>query len=142
MRIGELADALGLNAKTIRYYEAIDVLPPPERTTSGYRDYGAEDLERLRFVRTAQRLGLTLDEIREVIAFRDRGERPCGHVQGILRRQVAELGRRIDEMQRLRDELRRLDQDAERIRPTPGTYCGLIEHVANGLGQAAAESGQ
>ena len=130
IRIGELADALSLNTKTIRYYESIDVLPAPERTASGYRDYGAEDVERLSFVRTAQRLGLTLDEIREVIAFRDRGERPCGHVQAILRRQVVELGRRIEEMQQLREELSRLDEDAERIRQTPGTYCGLIEHVA------------
>lgn len=67
MQIGELAGELGLNTRTIRYYEGIGLLPEPERTGGNYRAYGREDLERLRFIRAAQRLGLTLDEIREVL---------------------------------------------------------------------------
>jgi MerR family transcriptional regulator, copper efflux regulator len=64
MRIGELAAASGVSAKTIRYYEDIAVLDPPARTPSGYRDYTPEATERLAFIRSAQAVGLTLGEIR------------------------------------------------------------------------------
>ena len=129
MRIGELADTIGLNPKTIRYYESIGLLPEPERTPSGYRNYKGADAERLVFIKTAQRLGLTLDEIAEIIAFRERGEQPCRHVRELLHRQVAELDQRIREMRRLRDELGRLEAEAEELGEPEGTYCGLIEHV-------------
>src|SRR3546814_457103 len=81
MRIGELAARLAINTKTIRYYEGIGLLPPPDRTASGYRAYDEDDVERLTFIKTAQRLGITLDEIREILAFRERGERPCEYVR-------------------------------------------------------------
>ena len=115
VRIGELANSLDLNPRTIRYYESIGLLPEPDRTPSGYRAYGRDDVERLIFIKTAQRLGLTLAEIAEIIAFRDRGQRPCGHVMALLRRQVAELDRRIEEMGRLRDELTRLESEAQGV---------------------------
>jgi DNA-binding transcriptional MerR regulator len=129
VRIGELADRLGINARTIRYYERIGLLPDPERTSSGYRSYQDTDAERLRFIKTAQRLGLTLDEIREIIAFRDRGEPPCNYVAELLRRQVRDLGQRIAEMRALRSELQRLEARAEAADGVNGEYCGLIEHV-------------
>lgn len=129
MRIGELADQLGLNTKTIRYYESIGLLPDPERTPSGYRDYDDGAGERLRFIRTAQRLGITLDEIREILAFRDRGDQPCGYVREVLRRQVDEIDERIAELRQLRRELVTLDDIADQL-PDPGPgQCRLIEHV-------------
>ncbi len=64
MKIGELAKETGLTAKTIRFYEGIQLLDDPGRTESGYRQYGAEDVERLEFIKKAKRLGLSLDEIR------------------------------------------------------------------------------
>ena len=67
MRIGELADRLGVTTKSIRFYESIGLLPDPARTASGYRDYAEADAERLTFIKTAQRLGLSLDEIREIM---------------------------------------------------------------------------
>ena len=74
MRIGELAGRLGVNPKTIRYYESIGLLPDPGRTPSGYRVYDEDAVDRLRFIRTAQRLGVTLDEVKEILGFRERGE--------------------------------------------------------------------
>ncbi|MGH3981421.1 MAG: MerR family transcriptional regulator [Pseudonocardiaceae bacterium] len=74
MRIGQLAAQTGVSTKTIRYYEDIGVLHAPPRAPSGYRDYSDDAAPRLRFVRAAQSVGLTLGEIREVLAFRDRGE--------------------------------------------------------------------
>ena len=129
MKIGELAEAVGVTTKTIRFYESFGLLPEPPRTASGYRSYEDADVERLRFIRTAQRLGLSLDEIREIIAFRDRGERPCGYVAGVLDRQVRGLDRRIEEMRQLRNELRQLQSKAAREPNAEGAYCGVIEHT-------------
>jgi DNA-binding transcriptional MerR regulator len=60
MRIGELADAAGVNTKTVRYYESIDLMPEPDRTPAGYRNYSPDAFERLRFIRDSQSTGLTL----------------------------------------------------------------------------------
>lgn len=129
MLIGELADAVGVNPKTVRYYESIGLLPEPARTTAGYRDYGPEDVDRLAFVRRAVELDLQLDEVAEVLALRDRGERPCDYVLEVARRRINELEERIRSMQHARDELADLIEHT----PTPETatdacYCQLIEH--------------
>ena len=129
MRIGELADRIGVSTKSVRFYESIGLMPDPARTPSGYRDYADEDAGRLTFIKTAQRLGLSLDEIREIIAFRDRGQQPCDYVAGVLRRQAADLDRRIGEMRALRDELTALEARAARRRDGAASYCGIIEHV-------------
>lgn len=128
MRIGELADLVGINPKTIRYYESIGLLPAPERRPSGYRDYTPEDVERLGFVRTAQRLNLSLSEIAEILRFRERDERPCEYVLGVLDRQVADLDRRMAEMAELRRELIWLKSKADELPRDEGCYCAVIEH--------------
>lgn len=130
MRIGEVADAVGVNPKTVRYYEDIGLLPQPERTPSGYRDYTDEDRSRLVFVKTAQRLGLSLAEVGEILAFRERGERPCTYVLGVLDRQVADVDRRIAELETLRAELAALKAQADRLPRTDACYCSVIEHAA------------
>lgn len=127
MRIGELAKAVGVNPKTIRYYESIGLLPEPDRSGSGYRQYAEEDVERLLFIRRAQRLDLGLAEVAEILQLRDRGERPCGYVLEAARSRLCELDRRIGEMQRARRELQALLADTDRL-PDTGGYCGLIEH--------------
>ncbi|MDQ4134051.1 MAG: heavy metal-responsive transcriptional regulator [Actinomycetota bacterium] len=129
MRIGELARRVGVTTKTIRFYESIGLLPHPPRTTSGYRDYADEDAERLTFIKTAQRLGLTLDEIGEIISFRDRGQPPCAYVAQVLQQQVADLDHRIQEMRRLREELKELAAKAAVTRDDGSTYCSVIQHV-------------
>ena len=83
----------------MRYYERIGVLPAPSRSTSGYRDYRPDALDRLGFIRASQAVGLSLGEIRQVVALRDRGETPCDHVYQLLQRRTAELDERIDELQ-------------------------------------------
>lgn len=131
MRIGELATTVGVTTKTIRFYESIGLLPEPTRTPSGYRAYGDSDAERITFVKTAKRLGLSLDEISEIIGFRDRGEQPCGYVAALLGRQVRQLDGRIREMRALRDELKILEASANAVDDGDGgTYCAVIEHNA------------
>lgn len=129
MRIGELADRLGINPKTIRYYEGIGLLRDPERTAAGYRVYEEADVERVTFIKTAQRLGITLDEIREILAFRESGEQPCGFVREVLRREVAEMNQRIADLTTLRDELVVLDRLADELPDSGRGACRLIDHV-------------
>jgi len=130
MRIGELADQLGINTKTIRFYESTGLMPEPRRTSSGYRDYSGVDADRLTFIKAAQRLGMSLDEIREILAFRERGEPPCGYVRWVLGRQVAEIDERIGELVRLREQLVALEmRSAQLPAADPACYCGIIEHA-------------
>jgi MerR family transcriptional regulator, copper efflux regulator len=129
MRIGELAEQAGISTKAIRYYEQIGILTPPARTPSGYRSYDPSALGRLGFVRAAQAVGLTLGEIRQIIAFRDNGQAPCAHVTGLLQRRTAELDARIAELQQLRGELRQLAQRAATLDPEqcpPERVCHII----------------
>jgi DNA-binding transcriptional MerR regulator len=130
MKIGELAAQVGVNPKTVRYYESIGVLPEPDRTPSGYRDYDATYAGRLTFIRTAQRLGITLDEVKEILAFRERGEVPCAYVRGVLDAQVTSIDRRIAELEELRGQLVELAAVADTLSPAEaGITCQLIEHV-------------
>lgn len=130
MKIGELAARTGISPKTIRYYEDIGLLPAPPRTRSGYRDYGEDAAARLGFVRAAASVGLTLGEIREVLAFRDRGEPPCAHVRQLIERHAADLSERITALTVMRADLQRL---ARRARARSGAatsdaaFCHIIE---------------
>ncbi len=129
MLIGELATATGVPTKTIRYYETIGLLDPPHRTASGYRNYDANAADRLAFIRAAQASGLTLGEIRSIVALRDRGVTPCGHVLQLLTARAAELDRRIAELRRLRGELHRLVERGQHLDPAdcdPRRVCHLL----------------
>ncbi len=108
MKISELSARTGIPAKTIRFYESRGVLPPPKRLPNGYRIYDESDVERLRFVAGARRLGLSLDDIQEILALRDRGEAPCRTVLTLLEEKANEVQERIRELQQLEAELRRL----------------------------------
>src|SRR5712692_2592094 len=81
LTIGKLAKQVGVNVQTVRYYERRKLLPPTSRMPSGYRLYGAEALRRLRFIRNAQALGFTLQEIAELLNLRVTSTARCGDVQ-------------------------------------------------------------
>jgi DNA-binding transcriptional MerR regulator len=129
MRIGELASRSGTSTKTIRYYESVGLVPAPDRSPSGYRQYDESALARLTFIRAAQAVGLSLGEIRSILALRDEGETPCGYVVDLLRSRTAELDRRIAELRSLRGELVRLVEQAEHLDPAdcePSAICHVI----------------
>lgn len=96
--IGTLAKQAGVPIKTIRYYEDVGLLPKPARTSSGYRLYAPDSADRLRFIKKAQNLGLRLDEIKEILELADRGRCPCGHVQSVLKKRLAELRQKIADL--------------------------------------------
>ena len=133
MKIGEIAKATGLTTKTIRYYELNRLLEEPERTESGYRIYGPEDVERLEFVKKAKRLGLSLEEIRDVLQLHAQRQAPCVHVLALLDRKLDQLNDIMREMDEFRQELMRLRVESQvRLEQLPddARICGIIERAS------------
>ena len=110
LQIGELSKRTGVPSKTIRYYEEIGLLPAPQRAENGYRIYTEADVERLQFIRRSRALDFALDEIAEILAFRERGEPPCSYVMDLICQQIDEIEGRIRDMERIRDELKALHE--------------------------------
>ncbi len=133
MRIGELAAHLQLNPKTIRYSEEIGLLPRADRNESGYRLYSDRDVEQLGFIRRAKALGLTLDEIRDILSVQQEGLPPCDQVLDLIDLKISAIDQRMAELATFRAELATLratwtDED-ERFRrsATPACICPIIE---------------
>jgi DNA-binding transcriptional MerR regulator len=98
------ADA-GVSPDTLRYYERVGLLAPPERSASGYRMYDGSTADRVRLIKGAQGLGLRLDSIRELLAMLDRGACPCGHTRELAVQHVTEIDTEILRLTALRHDL-------------------------------------
>ncbi len=133
LRIGDLSDQTGVNAKTIRFYETAGVLPAPVRSGNGYRLYGRDVVDLLRFIKQARGLDLTLAEIKELVAIRRRGEAPCPHVYQLLKEKAEDLGRRLKAVSALRRELRRSARLARPQALKASAVCPHIEAGASGV---------
>jgi DNA-binding transcriptional MerR regulator len=129
LHIGELAATLGLNPKTIRYYEDIGLLPAPQRTPAGYRLYDAGDRERLTFILKARAIGLTLDEIGDVLDLRRGGQRPCVHVVRVIDDKIAGIDQQLRALKEVRAELVEVRREAGDVAAGDGAVCGIIEHI-------------
>ena len=106
LKIGEVARQAGVTAKAIRFYERKRVLPPAKRAANRYRLYDDDALGMLYFVKQATGLGLTLAEIKEIIAIRRGGRPPCAHVHRLLRDKAAELDRKLEDLLELQHRIR------------------------------------
>ena len=102
MTIGQLAKTVDVPTSTLRYYERTGLLNPTARTDGNYRIYGPEALERLRFIRAAQGVGFTLEDVSELLQFRDDDADPCGEVQEIIGERLLQLDERITDLRHLR----------------------------------------
>ncbi len=127
MQIGELATKLGLNTKTIRYYEKIGLLPPPERSKSGYRLYDLSDLERLQFILKAKTVGLQLAEIAKILSLRDDNQNPCEQVLSIVKQKITEIDEQLCALQELQKDLLKLRNEAKKTMRHQGNICSIIE---------------
>jgi DNA-binding transcriptional MerR regulator len=142
LKIGELARQTGLSIKTIRYYEQRGLLEQPPRTEAGYRLYGPEEVARLRFVQRAKLLGLTLEEIRELVGLAARcneGE-IVPHLEEVLRAKLVETERKMAELSAFRQNLLYYRERAENLKDRVPTdlycddesFCGCLEAVTEG----------
>lgn len=117
MKISEVAALTNTSTKTLRFYENSGLLPPPARTASGYRNYGPEIVDRLRFIHRGQAAGLALQEVRQILAIHDRGEAPCAHVRQLLSTRIDEVRAQIAELIALEGHLQTLLDHVHMARP-------------------------
>ena len=127
LRIGELAKELGLNPKTIRYYEDLGLLPKAQRSEAGYRLYDETDRQRLTFVRKARAIGLSLDEIQELLDLRGHGKQPCEHLSELATQKIADIDNQLQALQAFREELVLLEAEAASGICGDGEICAVIE---------------
>jgi len=126
--IGSVAKESGVPIKTIRYYEELGLLKTSGRTEGGFRIFSPDVLVRLNFIKRAQRLGLSLAEIKDFLDIHDQGELPCEHVQIKLEDKISEIEQQIQQLQILKLELKGLLSGWENIPKNPEeTICPIIE---------------
>lgn len=106
MRISDLSKATGCHLETIRYYERIGLLPPPERSAVGYRAYAQPDVERLQFIVRSRSLGFTLDDVRSLIALASSTEMSCEDVDLVARSHLGQIEAKQRELAALAGELK------------------------------------
>lgn len=116
LTVGRFADAAGVNAGTIRFYERSGLLRTAERTNAGYRVYDSADLDRVRFIQRAKYLGFTLDEIAKLLALND--ERISPTIRAAAEQRLVEVEDKLGDMVRMRDALRSLIQSCQSDVPT------------------------
>lgn len=134
MQIGELARRADVAVDTVRYYERRGLLSPPARRPSGYRVYGDDDVERLRFIRRGKALGFSLDEVSELLRLANASDADRGPVKDLARRRLAEVDAQIIALQDLRTTLAGLVDACSGHGPIAG--CPIVERV---LGDAQAD---
>ena len=127
LKIGDVSKRSGVGIEALRFYEKSGLLDKPSRTYSGYRVYGEDVLERLAFIKQAQALGFSLEEIRRIVEDARKGQSPCEEVREIVRRRMEELDERLRELQRHRKELKATLEEWDKVGRAPGHICGLIE---------------
>ena len=127
LKIGEVSKRSGVSIEALRFYEKGGLLDRPSRTMSGYRVYGEDVLERIEFIKRAQALGFSLDEIRQIVDDARRGQSPCDEVREIVSRRMEELDERLRELHRYRKELKHTLDEWDKVGRAPGHVCGLIE---------------
>lgn len=127
LKIGEVAKQSGIGIEALRFYERTGLLGRPGRTESGYRVYEAAVLNRLDFIKRAQVLGFSLNEIKQIIADKQAGKSPCLEVREIVRHRLKELDERLKELRRYRKELGGALIKWDETGELDGHICGLIE---------------
>jgi len=128
MRIGEVADRAGVNIQTMRYYERRRLVLPVRRRASGYREYHPDTPARVRFIKRAQDLGFSLQEVGELLGLRDRPSADAAHVRRVVRAKVADIDQRVQRLARMRGALVEMLDACERECATrPFTRCAIVE---------------
>lgn len=111
LKIGELAKQTGLAVGTLRYYSDLGLLLPSRIGDNGYRYYSKDAGSQVQFIKKAQALGFTLEEIKQILDVRDRGEKPCSLVQGLLNDKIEQLELQIKRMTLFKGELEQYRND-------------------------------
>ena len=134
LTVGEAAQTLGINPQTLYYYERIGLIPPPQRTSAGYRLFSAPDMARLSFITRVKALGLSLEEIKEILVLQAGQALTCEAMHDRLMAKVQQLNSQIQQLQALRDELLPLIEQCQTnlSQSTPATDCVVVQEISHG----------
>lgn len=127
--IGGVAQRSGVSRKALRLYEQAGILPAARRTAAGYRVFAPDTLDIVSFIRQAQRLGFTLEQIKDIVAIKRNGRCPCPHVRDLVQRKVDDLDQRLSDLQIVRDGLRAMLKGWRRGKRMPAAVCPHIESI-------------
>jgi len=127
LRVGEVARRAHVRPDTVRFYEEAGLLEPADRSHAGYRRFPEEAVERIRFIKRAQVLGFTLEEIAELLKLRLRSGDACGPAQTVAEAKIAEIDGKIASLRRLRRGLTRFVTACRRGSPTGD--CPLLDSL-------------
>ncbi len=104
--ISQLAKAAGIPVTTVRYYERIGLVEPEDRSHGNYRLYGNDSLNKLKFIRAAQAIGFTLEDVKSLLTDEDGDTPTCGSVQGLIEARLADIEERLKDMRHVRKVLK------------------------------------
>lgn len=128
MRIGELARRADCLVQTVRFYEVEGLLPAPARSEGNFRLYDDEHLERLLFIRRCRAKDMTLDEIRQMLGFRDHPELECGQVNELVEAHIEQVRAKIRDLEELQRQLLELRRSCDAVRIARD--CGILQSLA------------
>lgn len=127
LRTGELAEEAGVNVETLRFYERKGLLPEPPRRASGYREYPADTVRRIRFIQRAKELGFTLQEIKGLLELRVAPETTCAQVRDRAAEKVADVKRKISDLKVIERALNKLLNTCSGSGPVDD--CPILKHL-------------
>lgn len=131
--VGHVARLTGVKPDTLRFYERSGLMPKTERTPGGYRAYGPEALARLQFIRKAQALGFTLDQVKRILRLRQAGNPPCDYVIRLAEERLKQTDQHLQQLTKFRDALGRYVRHCKRtVNPdacAATQFCNLIEQI-------------
>ncbi|HJZ76849.1 MAG TPA: MerR family transcriptional regulator [Vicinamibacterales bacterium] len=133
MRIGTAAEQAGVNIQTLRYYERRGLLPRPPRRDSGYREFPDEAVGVVRFIKHAQDLGFTLDEVEELLKLRNERRRDRARIRAVAERRVRQIEQKISQLRAMKKALERL---IHRCHEGSTLECPIIEALDGARGGA------
>jgi len=107
-KVGDIAEKVGVNVETLRYYEKIKIMPKPKRMESRYRIYDELDLKRLLFIKRAKELGFTLKEIKELLNLKIESTATCGDVKHLAEHKLTDIEERIKDLKNIKNVLIKL----------------------------------
>jgi DNA-binding transcriptional MerR regulator len=133
LRIGQVSALSDLPVKTIRFYEERGLIQAADRTSGGFRLFAPAVLTRLSFIRRSQALGLSLNDIQDILAIADTGQRPCQDVRQKFQAKIVEVEDRIQQLEKLKEQLQMLMAEADQREALDGNICPIIEHAGEAI---------
>lgn len=138
MKIGELARMTGTQVETIRYYEREGLMAAPARTEGNFRIYADAHAKRLSFIRHCRSLDMTLNEIRELLRFKDAPTENCGDVNMLLDAHIGQVAARIRELRALEKQLKSLRERCREARDA--ARCGILKELSKTSSNGASRT--